>query len=902
MASFKKLKFLPALLLVFTVVASVCLLNTTAYAKSYNVKVKKVAISNVEYYRYAMKVGNSKKLKVTVTPKRATQKKVKWKSSNPKVVKVLSNGKIKALKKGTAIITATATDGSKKKDKVKVIVGVPVKKISANDTNFSLVSGLSKNMDVHALPTNASYKKLNYSSSNKNIVSVSSKGVVTAKKSGTVTVTIASADSRSKKSIKIKSYYKSQNYTMALGETINAKDIAYKKWVDANNNIKYSSSNTKVAVVNSKGVIVPIKKGKTTITLTNGLKKTNIDLTVGIPVNTISVNNLNDTLNIAKSVKVKLDTLVSPNNSTDKTLTYSSGNEKIAKVDSKGYVKGVSVGTTTITISSHDKRAKLKVNVKVYSGATLKIQTTDGPIVGYKPSQNIASWHDIPYAQAPVGELRWKAPRDNFAWTEELYCDTSSVKAAQYDDDGDFIGTEDCLYMNINRPNTNEKNIPVFVYLHGGSNVKGSKSSFSYKKFCQANNAIVVTVNYRLGALGFFSLDALKTGDPLDDSGNYAILDIKKALEWIQDNIESFGGDKNNVTLSGFSAGAKNVASCIISPLFEGLFHKAIMLSGSATEASVEQAQNSAINGLAKLMVNEGMTMNTADAKEWLNSLTDEEFKEFLYELDAAEIMSLFSTSFNASNAIRYAIKDGYVIPENGFEVIKTGEYNKVPMILGSTESEFAGFLLGSGEFAGSLYQQTLVEGSEKSNLALTALNYSNSLYAGYNVETTARAFALNQDQPPIYAYRFSWGEDEAVTGEEYFSRYVGAHHGSDIDFIEGSFGNNHSAIAPNLFNSENLAGRKELSFNMMEYFANFLHTDNPNDDSLTKWDNWTTENNSLMNFNASKTKDTSKMTQDVYINELIWPQIEQELDKAFLDKYINWRFFGLFRDLFWWI
>ena len=266
-----------------------------------------------------------------------------------------------------------------------------------------------------------------------------------------------------------------------------------------------------------------------------------------------------------------------PLNATDSTLSYSSSNTKIATVNDKGVVSGVSVGSTKIKITSNDSRSSLTVKVNVYNSSPLTVNTSDGKIRGYNSAVDIAAWHDVPYAKPPVDELRWKAPRDNDPWSGTLNCISTSKKCAQYAS-GIFSGSEDCLYLNVNRPNTDEKGLPVIVYMHGGSNLHGSKSSFNTKNMVRRGNVIWVSVNYRLGAFGFFSMDALKDGDPLDDSGNYALLDVKKALEWVQDNIEQFGGDKNNVTLAGFSAGSKNVASCLISPLFKGLFHKAVML------------------------------------------------------------------------------------------------------------------------------------------------------------------------------------------------------------------------------------------------------------------------------------------------------------------------------------
>ncbi len=890
-------KLLGMTTVIFGVILCIGAFAPKAYAKT-TAKAKKITISNVSLSTYCMKKGYSKRLKVTFSPKTVSNKKLKWKSSNKKIATV-KNGVVKAKKNGAATITATTRDGSKKKAKIKIIVGTPVKKLTPEKTSVKISSGYKKTILVAVSPSNASLKTLKYSSSNKSVAHVSSKGVITARKSGTAYITVTSGDSRKTTRIKIKSYYASTNYTMKKAETVNAKDICYQKFLTYNKTLTYSSSNTKIATISAKGVITPKKNGTVTITVASkNSKQTLINLTVGTPTTGISIAENNSTININTTVTHTLSATVLPSNATSKALTYSSSNAKIATVSSNGIVTGVSVGSAKITITSQDTRSKLTVKVNVYNPAALTVTTKDGKVKGYNSAVDITAWHDVPYAKPPVDDLRWKAPQDNDPWSGTLTCTTTSKKCSQYSS-GVYSGSEDCLYLNVNRPNTDETGLPVIVYMHGGSNVSGNKSSFNTKNMVRRGNVIWVSINYRLGAFGYFSMEALKSGDPLDDSGNYAILDIKKALEWVQDNIEQFGGDKNNVTLAGFSAGAKNVASCLISPLFKGLFHKAVMLSGSANEATVEQAQSSAKNAVARALVSRGAVSTIAEGEAWIDEASDDELKDLLYSFTSLEVSQFFSTSFNATNAIRYAIKDGYVIPSDGFDVVRTGDYNKVPLLMGSCESEFSGFLLANSYFSATTDTQNFLNDPDKTSLALTTLLYTNKLYAGYNVETTARAFAAAQSEG-IYCYRFSWGINPSVTGNENYSKYIGAHHGSDIDFFRGTFTNNHPEFGE-IFTSDNLAGRTELSVNMMKYLANFIYNSNPNGTDLTAWSTWN-NSKSLMNLKASKTADTSKMSTDIYLNEYIWPELEHAVDAEFLTKYINWRFFGLFRNLFWWI
>jgi len=165
------------------------------------------------------------------------------------------------------------------------------------------------------------------------------------------------------------------------------------------------------------------------------------------------------------------------------------------------------------------------------------------------------SWKGIPYAKPPVGPLRWKAPRDPGTWDGVLETKQYQQRSVQLAG-ANAVGSEDCLYLNIWRPNTSEENLPVLVFVHGGSNVSGSGEAWKGDNLARTANAVIISLNYRLGIMGWFNHAALVSGDKSADSGNFGLLDIIKSLEWVRDNIRSFGGDPGNVTLSGFSAGA----------------------------------------------------------------------------------------------------------------------------------------------------------------------------------------------------------------------------------------------------------------------------------------------------------------------------------------------------------
>jgi len=228
--------------------------------------------------------------------------------------------------------------------------------------------------------------------------------------------------------------------------------------------------------------------------------------------------------------------------------------------------------------------------------------------------QSIAVYNGLPFAAAPIGTMRWKPPADPDTWTGVRDARAFGNECLQYRDGiqqfiKQFIAghglpgwkqwlaarvvgaapapreSEDCLFLNVRTDNLGSTDLkPVMVWFHGGSHMTGSSSD----EFYQANGLvekgiILVTVNYRLGPFGYLAHPSLSKDDPHESSGNYGLLDQIKSLEWVQNNIAVFGGNPNNVTIFGESAGAQSVSEVMASPLGDGLYHKAILQSGSST-------------------------------------------------------------------------------------------------------------------------------------------------------------------------------------------------------------------------------------------------------------------------------------------------------------------------------
>jgi len=224
------------------------------------------------------------------------------------------------------------------------------------------------------------------------------------------------------------------------------------------------------------------------------------------------------------------------------------------------------------------------------------VSTSSGIVEAEKLEYGLR-WNDIPYAMPPIGDLRWKAPRELddpaniIVNQDDNGCVQEASVYAGISGNG-IVGQEDCLYLDIYSPlDFKNKKLPVMFWIHGGGNTSGWKDYYNFSKLSSMHNVVVVAINYRLGPLGWFYHPLIQdTQEGLDKSSNFGTLDIIAALKWVQKNIHHFGGDTNNVTIFGESAGGHNVFALLASPLSNNLFHKAISQSGYTTSHNLEYA------------------------------------------------------------------------------------------------------------------------------------------------------------------------------------------------------------------------------------------------------------------------------------------------------------------------
>lgn len=507
---------------------------------------------------------------------------------------------------------------------------------------------------------------------------------------------------------------------------------------------------------------------------------------------------------------------------------------------------------------------------------TAKITLANGEVQGIVEEDTLI-WHGLPYAKPPVGDLRWRAPQTTENWTgtrDATQRHSECVQAettTRWQRTSTMVGDEDCLIADVYRPNRagyQSEKLPVYVWIHGGSNNFGTAKQYDGRALVENSDVVMVVLQYRLGPLGwFFHPDVQTAGvDALSDSGNFGTLDTIEALKWIKANIADFGGDPDNVTITGESAGAHNVLNLLVSPEASGdLFQQAVSQSGAMTTRSTGSARtssNSHIEWLIRLIEDRKTPATPIDAAQAKQMRLDMESAGTLNAyLRAAPGRDLYQAVFNYSQLGSYGgIEDGNVIPVGGWlPAFTSGEFNNVPVILGANEYEQKSFMPLYGGALKAAVGGTIPSVADKSWLDLLDVAFEGTQtlndvlptqkdkdtyeVTGYNGGRAWRAkyvdqlaSVIAQHQPDTYAYDFRWGTQ---AGPQPFNFIYGAGHASEISFFHGT--------GEGLFNlpftTQNEPGRQELQNAMMDYLADFARGGDPNGefskDELA-WQPWT--------------------------------------------------------------
>ena len=327
---------------------------------------------------------------------------------------------------------------------------------------------------------------------------------------------------------------------------------------------------------------------------------------------------------------------------------------------------------------------------EIIGGGPTLINTKSGPVQGFATNSTVA-FLGIPYAKAPVGELRFESPFPNDPWTEVLNATEFSAGCPQDCQLPEIMcplkQSEDCLYLNVYTPDKEppEEGWPVYVFIHGGAFQNGEAGTFAYVGFGFAqNDVILVAMNYRLGAFGFLNYG--------DIEGNYGFQDQIRALQWVQDNIGSFGGDNTRVTLGGESAGAVSVMCHLVSPLSQGLFSKAIIESSPLALPFSKKKDNRFYSKFVSL----SNCKDSKDVKTCLRALSSESIVKIMD--DTAN--DIFPFPNPDIIPMPWTPSIGTVeLPEHPYISMKNKQMSKVPVLVGGNLEDARIFVYGFANF-----------------------------------------------------------------------------------------------------------------------------------------------------------------------------------------------------------
>jgi len=476
---------------------------------------------------------------------------------------------------------------------------------------------------------------------------------------------------------------------------------------------------------------------------------------------------------------------------------------------------------------------------------TPPVVRVDGGELQGVADDGVVSYKGIPFAAPPVGNLRWRPPQPAAQWTgvrqaTEFGADCMQARFGPPPASGAppaLAPSEDCLFLNVWRPASAAPGakLPVMVWIYGGGFVFGSSAmpTTSGTRFAK-QGVVLVAANYRVGRFGFFAFPALSREHPEEPKGNYAYMDQIAALKWVQKNIAAFGGDPNNVTIFGFSAGGVSVHSLLTMPMARGLFHKAIVESGGSRDSVLTarpmskdgvdpnypvSAETIGIN-FAHSMGIEGTTQ-AALAK--LRALSAEEVLRGAQAQSGASVPSYETTP----------ILDGKLVTETAETAYKAHREPRIPLMLGSNSADTAGNRIKAnakeqlfarfGQWSAQAKAAYDPDGS--TDLATLISRANDDFGQAEPARFAASAFATNGS--PVYLYRFSYVQ---TAMRDMFR--AGTPHGGEIAFVFGTLGTAAFGPPPPPPTPQDQA----VSRMAQSYWVNFARTGDPNGAGLPAW------------------------------------------------------------------
>ncbi len=449
---------------------------------------------------------------------------------------------------------------------------------------------------------------------------------------------------------------------------------------------------------------------------------------------------------------------------------------------------------------------------------------------------NVTSFKGIPYAAPPVGEYRWRPPQPVAAWKEVRDATKDCADCPQRAWPGSkAIQSEDCLFLNVWTPATatTKSKLPVVVWIHGGGFTGGSGSGPGSAGDAFAKQGVILlTINYRLGRLGHFAFPALSKEHPAEFKGSYAYMDQVAALKWIKENISAFGGDPNNVTIFGFSAGGVSVHSLLTIPTAKGLFHKAISESGGGRDGVLTGRPIRQENADPLYPIS-AETIGINFARRHKIEGTDATGLAKLRALSVEQIVDGGQESDSAiGRTYSGPILDGKLVVETAESAYKGGRQARVPLIIGNCSAEIGGPFVTTATSKEALFSlfgdaeaaaKAAFDPDGNKEFAEVLTKFNTDWVWGEPARMVAKTFTAQRNP----AYMFQFGYVPPAMRER--SKY-GAGHGSEVSFVFNTL--NARWGAP----GEATPGEKELARIMNTYWANFAKTGNPNGNGLPVW------------------------------------------------------------------
>lgn len=470
-----------------------------------------------------------------------------------------------------------------------------------------------------------------------------------------------------------------------------------------------------------------------------------------------------------------------------------------------------------------------------------RVHVDAGWLEGTREGDGLERFLGVPYAAPPVGDLRWQPPQPVTPWRGTRSARSLPPRCAQIGNEGP--GSEDCLYLNVFVPEgRHRKPLPVLFYVHGGSLRVGSAWDNDPSRLARETNSIVVMVNYRLGMLGFLNHPALDVEASDGVSGNYGLLDQQLALHWVHDQIGRFGGDPDNITIAGASAGAWSVCAHLTSDDVAGTFTRAALQSSDCYARDIETA-----NGVGRGFA------------EALGCLDEATAADCMREKTAAEILATDSWGFEAT-----IVWGGAELPEAPGERVAAGTFTHVPVMFGFTENEIrsgsaALFPLPPddydvlmtdlfGENVSAVQGLYPPEAYDDPFYALVdAVDDAGVLGSGCRLYDIASQFAAHV---PTYVYRFDDASAPNPTWVEAAEGFVaGASHGSDEPYW---FDRPFDTLPP-------LTGAQAaLAAQMVQHLGEFVENGTPSGRHTLRWPKYDARHRRILRFAPGESEVTS--------------------------------------------